>query len=188
MTEKDNKRFMALLLPLSAIYGQEMPEDQIFGYWLALKPHLTIEEFERAVGIAAASHKWLPKPSELIEIIKPSKALAAWDVFRKVARGHIRNSIDFEDKTINAVVRSLGGLSDASKVPSEKFNSFYRKDFLEAYGAFERQGLDSVDSGPLMVRGYHEGAGYLPGRGIACGYVSDGCINPKRISENRNEK
>ena len=80
MTESDNKRFMDLLIPMSAIYGVEMPQEQILGYWIVLKPNLTIEEFQRAVGIAASTLKFMPKPSELIECVKPSRALLAWGV------------------------------------------------------------------------------------------------------------
>lgn len=171
MTEQDNERFMALLIPLSSVYGVEMPEEQIVGYWVALKPYLSIDEFERAVGLAMANLKWFPKPVELIEMIKPSKSLQAWEIFSKVARGYVRNSIDFQDKTINATVRSLGGLKIASDKDPDTFYTFYRKAFLEAYTKLERDGLNGMESGPLLLRGYHEGDGPLPRRGIACGYI-----------------
>lgn len=188
MTDDDKKRFMALLLPMSAVFGVEMPKDQVIGYWIALKPNLTIEEFEKAVGVALQTLKWMPKPVELIDLVKPSKALLAWDVFAKVARGYIRHSINFQDPIINAVARSLGGLTEISKVPSDKFYAFTRKDFLESYREFERDGLRDVDSGPLLIRGNHEGDGHLPGRGIACGYVNGGGRRLLAASANANRE
>lgn len=172
MTDDDKQKFMALLLPMSAVFGVEMPKEQVIGYWIALKPILTIDEFEKAVGVSMQTLKWMPKPVELINLVKPSRAMMAWEVFAKVSRGYLRNSINFQDPLINAVARSLGGLSEVSKVPSDKFYAFVRKEFLDSYRELERDGARSIDTSPLMIRGHHEGDDYLPGRGIACRYIA----------------
>ena len=80
MNDSDKGKFLTLLLPMGAVYNVEMPKEQMAMYWLALKGMLTIEEFERAVSISLQTLKWLPKPSELIECVKPSRALLAWGV------------------------------------------------------------------------------------------------------------
>ena len=181
MTESDNKRFMDLLIPMSAIYGVEMPQEQILGYWIVLKPNLTIEEFQRAVGIAASTLKFMPKPSELIECVKPSRALLAWEVFTKVARRPLTHSINFQDPLINAVVRSKGGLRQAYRIPDDVFFSHYRRDFLEAYRNFER-GQGQPDTSPLLVGGNHESSETLPPKGIACGYQIAGTPRQERLT------
>lgn len=170
MNENDKEEFLRMLIPMSAIYGVAMPEDQIVGYWMVLKPMLTIDEFRRAVGIAASTLKFMPKPSELIDCVKPSRALLAWETFAKVARRPITHSIDFGDPLINAVVRSKGGLREAYRIPSDTFYSHYRRDFLEAYRAFER-GTAVPDTSPLLVSGHHEGSLGLPGKKISCSYL-----------------
>ena len=173
MNDSDKGKFLTLLLPMGAVYNVEMPKEQMAMYWLALKGMLTIEEFERAVSISLQTLKWLPKPSELIECVKPSRALLAWEVFTKVARRPLTHSINFQDPLINAVVRSKGGLRQAYRIPDDVFFSHYRRDFLEAYRNFER-GQGQPDTSPLLVGGNHESSETLPPRGIACRYVHSG--------------
>ncbi len=164
--------FVSNLMALAAGFKHEMDEDQILIYWLGLQD-LELSEFKQSVIEAIRTLEWFPKVAQLRNLVRPSKALLAWETFVKHAgrKYDPRTSFDFGDRLINAVVRSKGGIREASEVSDDTFYSFYRKDFLEAYREFERGSGKNADLGPLKVCSRHDSTPY-PVRFVCCEYLN----------------
>jgi len=165
------------MITLAAIFRTEVSEDSILGCWSVLKQQLTINEMEQAVSLSGAKLTFMPKPAELIELVRPSKAILAWMTFAKHARRSLRHSLDFADPITNAVARSKGGLRQAYLMDEAEFWSFYRRDFLAAYAAIESQSDHStIDSRPLFITGNHEGETTKPVLRIECSYLQPSAV------------
>lgn len=142
MSPKDLERFRTALSGLAGTIGFELSQIALTGYWIGLDD-LTIEEVEIACALALKRAKFMPKPVELRELIAgPSpadRAQIAWETFTAaLSRYGSYLSLDFEDRCINAAVRSLGGLTQVAMLEGEAFTTWARKDFQRAYEAYAR--------------------------------------------------
>ena len=107
---------------------------------------LPMDVVERALAAAIRSCRFMPAVLEIRELAGvPSDqdaALIAWMTFeRAVEQVGGYASVDFEDKAINATVRSLGGWERLCGLPPEEFDKWLRKDFLVAYTSVRRTGV-----------------------------------------------
>jgi hypothetical protein len=78
-------------------------------------------------------------------------AVKAWLAFeRAVSRiGYIK-SVDFDDPTINATVRALGGWEAVCGMPANEFDTFLQKRFQDTYCALARSGISAEQAEPLL--------------------------------------
>ncbi len=118
--------------------------------------HLTEEQLQAATLNCLRTCKFFPSPSEFLEnageVPAAARAEMAWLAFDGVFKRHgIYKSLDFEDKVINAVIRSLGGLEDIAELPGEEYQRFLRARFLKAYCDLIKTGHAASEfCGPLV--------------------------------------
>ena len=134
-------------------FGQESTKPRLLGYWLGLRD-LSLSQVQEGVAEAIRSSTRLPLPADLRTLAtggdSESHAIVAWaDVLKAMPHGSYRH-IDFEDRLINAVIRSLGGwpamLERCSSADSEKW---VRLEFLKAYRVLRDRGVSEDACQPL---------------------------------------
>lgn len=158
MLESDRKNFVTAIAAMAATFRQEGTEAIYEGYWVGLSD-LDWPAVKLAVTRAIRECEFMPSAAELRKkagAISPAdRAIKAWDALNKaVTRYGYYDSVDFDDKLINATVRSMGGwmrLSERYKTDDEKW---IRKDFERIYESLMRSGVSAEAIGPLL--GFHE--------------------------------
>lgn len=153
--DQSNKADFALAIgAMFASFGQDSTPAIIHGYWLGLAD-MDISDVQRAVAMALQRCKFLPKPTELRELVGASlgeeeNAIAAWsDVQRAVGLGPYKH-IDFEDKLCNAVIRNMGGWpSFIGRLTDSEAEKWVRLEFIKCYRSFARSGVNGELIQPL---------------------------------------
>jgi len=158
MTESDRKRLAVAVGALGEAFGRAVTKVTIHAYEIGLAG-LPIAAIEHATRRAIAERKFMPVPSELRELagaISPAdRAIKAWDALDKaVTRYGYYDSVDFDDKLINAAVRSMGGWMRLSERYNTDEEKWIRKDFERIYESLMRSGVSTEAIGPLL--GFHE--------------------------------
>ncbi len=159
MQERDKERFLTSMSQLAATCQAEVSEALMGGYWIALSD-LPIGDVEAAIGRAMRSSRFMPRPVELRELtgeVTPAaRAVHAWQAVKKAIREHgAYASVDFEDRAVNAALRSLGGWLRICSSESEELDKWTRKDFEKLYAAFATSGVTEDSS--RYLPGTHEG-------------------------------
>lgn len=137
MLDSEHPDFAKAFAAMCETFGVEVTEGRLLGYWVGLED-LPLADVQTGIFKAIRQCKFMPKPAELRELageLPPdSRAISAWvDVQRALPKGAYK-SIDFEDKTINAVIRSLGGWPQfLSRLTTSKEIEFMRLQFVKAY-------------------------------------------------------
>lgn len=154
MTGADKQTFATLIHALASAFRVEATTALMQGYWLGLED-LAFEDVERAVGQALRSSQRMPAPAELRELAgempAAMRAVRAWDALKGAMRRHgAYQSIEFDDRAINAAVRSLGGWQRLCSLESEELDKWTRKDFEKAYLAHLKHGV-SDEAGAYLV-------------------------------------
>lgn len=144
MTDQDRQRFGIAIAAVAATFRSEATTAMIQGYWMGLQD-LPVESVEQALAASLRTSRFMPTAAELRELAGvPStedSALLAWaSLDRAVSEHGAYQSVDFEDKTINATVRHLGGWERICGLPAEEFDKWLKKEFLRVYEAFQRSG------------------------------------------------
>lgn len=144
MDASDKQAFGECLGALFAAFDREATKALLTGYWWGLQD-MQLREVQEAALLAMQRCRELPKPIELRELVRgtaESRGELAWiDVIDAVYRGPYKN-VDFENRTINAVVRALGGwptfCARFSDAESEKWA---RIEFVKCYSRLSDQRL-----------------------------------------------
>lgn len=163
MLKTDAAEFATIVQAIAAAFRQEPTEAMTHGYWLALDD-LELPAVRRAAKRALRECKFMPTASELRELagdMRPDdRAVLAWDAFERavVSQGGYR-SVDFDDRLINATVRSLGGWQRCCEMNPEQFDTFLRKDFERIYATLCRTGVSADRAAPLLGIHASEAAG-----------------------------
>ncbi len=115
---------------------------------------LTDDELRLATRRALREHRFMPAPSVLRDLVLLSideRASRAWLVFEKAVmrHGHIR-TVTFDEPTINAVVRGLGGWEHCCTMTPNEFDTFLMKKFHELYRALHARGVGEEQAAPLV--------------------------------------
>lgn len=102
----------AAVTALAEVFNRQLSAPAIGAYVRAIEG-LPDEQLRAALDNAAKTLRFMPAPAELREMAgvlsDKDRAIQAWDeVLRAVPMGPYRH-IDFEDGTINATIRNLGG-------------------------------------------------------------------------------
>lgn len=153
----DKKKFPVFLLTMGEIYDKQLSTNLINIYYEILKNY-SIENIEKVCKEIISIHKYntLPKPAEILEHLEGSdddRALYAWHSFLKTLREHsYYDSIEFEDKTIHAVIESMGGWLKLSDLEIDK-TPFVMQDFIKRYKLFRSKKMPSVEK---KLIGYYE--------------------------------
>lgn len=173
MQQGDMDEFRDAIGALFAALGGETTQATFDGYWMGLSM-LSIQEVQRAVVLAIASCRTIPKPVELRELVRGTdedQAVIAWnDLQRAIPLGPYKH-IDFANRTINAVVRHLGGWPELlSRMTDAEAEKWVRIEFIKTFKAMVSAGVDGEVCQPLA------GLSQVCGSG---GYVGEPV--PKRI-------
>lgn len=170
MTDSQKREFLSSLGALFEMFGQEATTPRITLYWLAMRSECSLDAAKDAMAKSARTASRLPTVAELLEHVngKPSdRAEAAWfDVQRSTGISYMAD-LDFEDRSINAVIRALGGRRAfferlGAGVESEKW---LRIEFMKSYAAFADRALSDEATGVLFGdadRGEVLGRSYQP--------------------------
>jgi hypothetical protein len=158
MRDAEKAEFKNLLGALCASFRVEPTTPFFQGYWLGLKS-LDLAEFERAVGKALESSRFMPTPVELRELAgemsSNARATHAWNEVRKAIRGKgAWASVAFDCPAINAAVRNLGGWRRLCSLDSEELDKWTRKEFEKVYGTLLQTGFPDYEG--RYLEGVHE--------------------------------
>lgn len=145
MENSQRPMFGAAIGALMELHGKQPSEAMLDLYWESLK-HLEASEFKAAIGEVVRSSKFMPKPSEILEVIEgPRKNTAA------MQWAHVRRTMDFGDiycspdfgRVVNAVLHALGGWEVLCEKTIPEL-VWYQKDFERIYADFESKDLSSM--------------------------------------------
>ena len=138
------ERVAAVVEQLAAAFGVEATGPLYAAYTAGLDG-MSADEVEAAGALALRGCKWMPKPAELRALVRGDpKALAvpAWESVLSAMLEHGSYvSVDFEDKAINAAVRSMGGWPRLCLREGDDLHTWARKEFLAAYESFASIGV-----------------------------------------------
>lgn len=141
MNECHKPEFSIAISAMLETFGTQATKPILLGYWLGLND-LTLEQLQFGVAQAIRSCKFIPKPVEIRELAigsidTESLALSAWgEALKAVSLGPYRH-VNFEDKTINAVVRSMGGWPNfVDRFRDTESEKWTRIEFVKGYKAY----------------------------------------------------
>lgn len=160
MNDHDRPRFVVALSALASTFNREPSDAMLAGYWIGMAG-LPVEAVEHACQRALRSCRFMPVPAELREMageMKPEdRAVKAWEAYSDaVATVGYYQSVDFDDKLINATVRNLGGWMEliVRMDDEDHTDKWVRKDFERVYTSLMRSGVSPEGSRYLL--GCHE--------------------------------
>lgn len=146
------ERFFCCIGAVLCAFDREATDATLQGYWWGLDD-LSIEDVERSCRRALGECRRMPVPAELRElagIARPEDAAQiAWQAVERATSLGSYRTVDFEDRLINATIRSLGGWPAILERSPEEFDKWVRKDFLATYQAFSRTGVSDEAAAPL---------------------------------------
>ncbi len=163
MTDSEKLEFGEALTALGALFNRELDKAVLLGYWTALRD-LSLEDFHRGVQRAFRDCKFMPLPVELRELSGElpveAMALRAWDEVNYAIDLHgSYQTVDFEDRVINAVIASFGGWPRFCETAASEFWKWRRKEFIDTYSAMARFGIGPEQGAPLMgIHGRENGS------------------------------
>lgn len=157
MRPNDAIRFARAIGALGETYRQPVTAVTISAYEMGLDD-LSIGVIEKAIKRALREKKFFPTVAELRELagdLSPAdRCVVAWDAVKRAHRSHgFYGSVDFDDKAINAAVRSLGGWEVFDERLEAEGEVWVRKEFDRIYQAYFRRGVTPIEGASLP--GYH---------------------------------
>lgn len=149
MNKDDKLAFAALIEQAGVVYSKKIDKLLLQAYWEALKD-LDLETVKTSMAAHIALMEWFPKPSELRGAKETAVAMRAWlTALDACQRYGVYKTIDFEDVTVNAVIRYLGGWQQFCGMKHDE-ESYRRREFLQAYAMLSRSELNYQETRPLV--------------------------------------
>lgn len=166
MVEGERDAFETLVEALAATFRVEPTSALKLGYWLGLGD-LKLGRVEGAVERAIATCRFMPTPRELRDLAgeesSDQRAILAWNAVKQaIGRVGSYRSVTFDDATVNAVVRSLGGWIRVCRTDSEELDKWTSKEFQRLYR--ELSGLPLSGDMTRYLPGIFESSGELTER------------------------
>lgn len=154
MRDEDLPRVVELAAALSANFSREADHATYEAFKLGLAD-VPIEAIERAVSRAFKTCKFMPSIAELRELageMRPEhRAVRAWQAVMDANRRHgYYESVDFDDKVINATIRTLGGWMRFAERYEAEEEKWFRKEFEQTYVALMQAGVGAEQARPLI--------------------------------------
>jgi hypothetical protein len=143
MENSEREDFLQILIATGEMYEKRLSTAVLGLYWESLKD-LSIEQVSRGISIHANSLdcKFIPKPGDIRKAIapRPKDPLIAWRLVEESMGIHgCATTVRFEDGTINAVIRDMGGwpwiCMQALDPP------WIQKEFERRYAAYRNEGI-----------------------------------------------
>lgn len=156
MDNDDKAAFAVCIGAMMETFGVEATKPILHGYWLGLED-LTLDQVKLAVSNAIRSRKTVPKPVELRELagimtdpnaIAQLAFTAAMDAIS--AYGPYK-SVSFQDRTINAVIRSMGGWPNfCARFADAESEKWVRIEFIRGYTNYANRPVSDEATAPLV--------------------------------------
>lgn len=150
----DSETFAKGMAMLCLNFNRELTDQLIELYWLVLQD-IPVDAFKLAVKRALREAKLMPRPADLLELAGLSesaecRSISAWDdILKAIPLGPYKH-IDFQDKHINAAIRSLGGWPNfLSRLVSADEEKWARSEFLRAYKNIAGRSVSHEACAPL---------------------------------------
>lgn len=173
MTDSDREEFGSHIEALAAAFKTKASKPLYMAYWFGLQD-LPMEAIRQACTKALVECKFMPVPRELRDLAgvmgADQRAIVAWNSVKQAIRevGSYR-SVSFDDPTINAAIRSLGGWPRVCGTDSEELDKWTSKEFQRLYcrlsalplgqdltrylvGVFEASGHETLPDKPRQIR------------------------------------
>lgn len=153
MTENDRKKFTGIMQAIASTFSRECDEPMLMGYWLGLCD-IEVDTVNRAAMRAIRECKRMPTVHHLRElagvISDDARALLAWQATCKAITDHGRyQHVDFDDRIINATIRTLGGWPRFIDRFDNDREQFVQRDFERTYKSLQSAGVDGEITRPL---------------------------------------
>lgn len=161
MVDADKQRFAQVMEALGVAYSKEIDRLLKRVYFDACKG-MTIDEVERSAARHIQSSQFFPKPADLIgKNDVESLAIEAYRIAdQAMSRYGSYRHMDFEDKAINAAIRSIGGWASFGSTTKDE-EPFVRDRFIKAYKAYRQIGVG--DEAGKAITGIGEADGCTRG-------------------------
>ena len=159
MNEPDRaERMVKVMGVLAEAFRQKITSVTIQAYEMGLEG-VPMADIERAAKRAIGERRFFPVPAELRELagdaVGSQRAVLAWGAVKEaIARHGYYKSVDFDDQTINATIRNMGGWMPLIEQLDEEGDKWPRKDFERIYTTLAATGIGPELAGPLL--GCHE--------------------------------
>lgn len=165
MTRQDASRFVSSLTAMGALYERH-PEPAVIEIYFRALEKFTIDEVERGISKACSTHKFFPKPVELIECITGGSGnladkamIEACRVLEVIKNIGTYSTVCFDDPVTQAViVQQFGGWAKFADMREEN-EKWFVKDFASGYQAFARQNVRHYGALPGISHGQNALAG-----------------------------
>lgn len=129
--------------------------------WFTKLSDLDVRDFQRAI------HAWLDSAEiaayPAVALLRrlagaetrplpaiQDRGIVAWESVVFAIRRFGSRSVDFDDKAINAAIRSLGGWLQLTQTPTDELHKWTRQQFIKAYTAFASAGVAARLARPLV--------------------------------------
>ena len=177
---------------LGEAFRQKVTDTTIRAYELGLAD-IEPQAIECGLAMALRDSQFMPTVHEFRKLcgVIPveGRATLAWAAAKKAVREHdYTKSVDFDDSTINAVIRLMGGWENFCNIEcGEKFDVWTRKQFEETYLKLHGSRLSDDMTRPLC--GFHERSNSSNGlitRDKELVRIETGLpVGPKRITKSK---
>lgn len=139
---RDTLRKAATVAMLAEAFGRPTTDAMLEAYRIGLSD-LPADIVEKAASVAVRERKYMPTASEIRELAgcvrREDRPLLAWmAVERAIGAVGSYKSPDFDDRIINAAIRSIGGWVRLCGLGGNELDVWARREFLAAYGALQR--------------------------------------------------
>lgn len=150
-----NEEFEPLMRQLCASFNRTASVDVLLAYWLVFQ-NCDESSFRAGITRAITESRFMPVPSELLEFcgrrtVQERAILAYTSAVEAVSGLGPYKHVDFEDRALNAVIRSLGGwptfCARFDHGPDEE--KWTRKEFIETYRAIAGRAIGDEQGRPL---------------------------------------
>ncbi len=143
---------------LAEAWRQRITDTTIDSYFIGLEG-IPIEQVMTGVHKAIQNCKFMPSCAELRDMCGvmslEHRADMAWNALCKAVKKHgYYDTVDFDDKAINACIRSRGGWMAIYDLTEDEFDVWFRKEFLRQYQNLCRYGVSREQAAPLL--GFHQ--------------------------------
>ncbi len=156
MTHDDYKKFKEGLAGVYGFYDKDINDFVLDVWWNALKQfdlNAIVEAFNRHV-INTESGKWLPKPADIIRMLRGSTQDAALVAWAKVdwAVRHKGTYVDvvFQDELIHRVLHDMGGWIALGQKNEDEW-PFVAREFENRYRGFRER--SEIPEYPAVLTG-----------------------------------
>lgn len=149
--QTNRREFRQCVEAMFVSLGGEFSDAALLGYWIALGD-MELKQLQQACYRAMRECRHVPRPAELREFVfgKPEdQSLIAWtDAIKHTPMGCWKH-VDFEDRVINATIRSLGGWPAFLERLTPSDEKFVRAQFIKTYASFLASGVSGEICQPL---------------------------------------